>query len=150
MSVKGLAHAAIQAEDYEGTLDFYIRVLGFTVGHSWSLPAFKIKTASMLVSPDGRTCIEVFDRGAEVPAEGDKAPSREEVKHGALLHLAFYVDHVDEMVDKALAHGARIYVEPGNLELGEPALRIRNAVLHSPNGEIIELIEEVDFNVGTP
>ncbi|AIQ55400.1 VOC family protein [Paenibacillus sp. FSL R7-0331] len=147
MGVKGLSHVAIQANNYQATIAFYTEVLGFKVGHHWSLPAFMIEDASMLVSPDRRTCIEVFDNNAAIPAQGKKAASDEEVAHGAILHLAFYVDDVEEIYQKALAHGAKTFVEPGTLALGEPPLTVKNAVIHSPNGEVIEFIEEVDFDV---
>ncbi|MEC0167211.1 MULTISPECIES: VOC family protein [Paenibacillus] len=147
MSVKGLSHVAIQARDYKETITFYIEVLGFKLGHHWSLPLFQIKEASMLISPDQRTCIEIFDNDAVIPAQGKKASSEEDIAHGALLHFAFYVDNVDEMYQKALAHGAKAFIEPDNLSLGEPPLLIKNAIIHSPNGEIIELIEDVDFDM---
>ncbi|SEB20591.1 VOC family protein [Paenibacillus sp. 276b] len=146
MSVNGLAHVAIQARNYEDTLSFYTNVLGFKVGHSWSLPAFQITEACMLISPDQRTCIELFDPGAVIAAEGEPAESPEAVKHGALLHFAFYVDHVEEIYERALAHGAQPYIQPDWISLGEPPLQVRNAVVHSPNGEVIEFLEEVDFD----
>ncbi|MEK3720336.1 VOC family protein [Paenibacillus sp. FSL H8-0034] len=147
MSVKGIAHVAIQAKNYQATILFYTEVLGFKVGHHWSLPSFQIKEASMLVSPDQRTCIEIFDNEAVIPAQGKKATSEAEIAHGALLHLAFYVDNVDDMYHKALTHGASTYIEPGQLSLGEPPLVVKNAVIYSPNGEVIEFIEEVDFDL---
>lgn len=146
MNVKGLAHIAIQARIYEDTLSFYTNALGFKVGHSWSLPAFQITEACMLISPDQQTCIELFDPGAVIAAEGERADSPEAVKYGALLHFAFYVDNVDETYERALAHGAKPYVQPDWISLGEPPLQVRNAVVHSPNGEVIEFLEEVNFD----
>lgn len=146
MSIKGLAHVAIQAKNYQETIAFYTLALGFKVGHHWSLPSFQIKEASMLISPDGRTCLEIFDNEAVIPAQGRKAASDEEVVHGALLHLAFYVDQVDVIYQKSLAHGAKAYIEPSELALGEPPLLVRNALVYSPNGEVIEFIEDVDFD----
>ncbi|MDY8022585.1 VOC family protein [Paenibacillus polymyxa] len=147
MSVKGLAHVAIQARDYQETIAFYTEVLGFKRGHHWSLPSFQIQEASMLISPDQRTCLEIFDNDAVIPAQGKKAASEQDIAHGALLHLAFYVDNVDEIYQKALAHGARTFVEPKQLTLGEPPLVVTNALVHSPNGEVIEFIEDVDFDM---
>ncbi|WP_409340651.1 VOC family protein [Paenibacillus sp. MBLB4367] len=134
-------------KDYQATLAFYAQVLGFKIGHHWSLPSFRIKEACMLVSLDRRTCIEIFDNEAVIPAQGKKASTEEEIAHGALLHLAFYVQHVDDMYEKALAHEAKAFIEPGQLSLGEPSLVVRNAVIHSPNGEVIEFLEDVDFDV---
>ncbi|MGQ4680267.1 VOC family protein [Paenibacillus polymyxa] len=147
MSVKGLAHVAIQARDYQATIAFYTEVLGFKRGHHWSLPSFRIQEASMLISPDQRTCLEIFDNDAVIPAQGKKAASEEDIVHGALLHLAFYVNNVDEIYQKALVHGARTFVEPNQLTLGEPPLVVTNALVHSPNGEVIEFIEDVDFDM---
>jgi len=59
--------------------------------------------------------------------------------------LAFYVDNVVEMFHKALAHGAKAFIEPDYLSLGEPPLLIKNAIIHSPNGVIIEFIEDFDM-----
>lgn len=145
MSVHGLAHAAIQAQDYETTLEFYTQALDFRRGHHWSLPAFNLEKATMLISADGRTCLEIFDPRAVIPAQGRKPNAIEDITHGALLHLAFYVDNVQETYEKALAHGARTYVAPDTMQLGEPPLTVRNAVVHSPNGEVIEFLEYADF-----
>ncbi|WP_342415798.1 VOC family protein [Paenibacillus sp. FSL R10-2782] len=147
MSVKGLAHVAIQAQDYQATIAFYTEVLGFKRGHHWSLPSFQIREASMLISPDQITCLEIFDNDAVIPAQGKKASSEDEIAHGALLHFAFYVDDVNEIYQKALAHGARTFVKPDQLTLGEPPLVVKNAVIYSPNGEVIEFIEDVNFDM---
>ncbi|MGV2963051.1 hypothetical protein [Paenibacillus sp. AGC30] len=53
---------------------------------------------------------------------------------------------VEDIYQRALAHGAKAYVELDWISLGEPALRVRNALVHSPNGEVIEFLEEVDFD----
>jgi catechol 2,3-dioxygenase-like lactoylglutathione lyase family enzyme len=146
MQIKGLAPVAIQATDYQGTIDFYTRVFGFRVGHHWSLPSYRIQDASMLVSPDGRTCLENFDNDAVIAAQGRKAETADEIAHGALLHLAFYVENVEEMYQHVLEHRASTCREPSTLSLGEPPLLVKNALVFSPNGEVIELLEEVQFN----
>ncbi|MNI94430.1 hypothetical protein D3C73_1525330 [compost metagenome] len=56
------------------------------------------------------------------------------------------MDDVEATYQKALAHGAKAFVEPDTLSLGQPPLIVKNAVIHSPNGEVIEFIEEVDFD----
>lgn len=147
MNIKGFAHIAIQAKDYPATIKFYIEALGFKRGHHWSLPSFQIKEASMLISPDKRTCIEVFDDDAVIPAQGKKAQSEEEVTYGAMLHLAFYVEDVDKAFQTAIDHGAKPCVKADNISLGEPPLLIRNAIVYSPNGEVIEFIQDVDFDI---
>lgn len=127
MQIKGLAHIAIQATDYQGTLEFYTRVFGFRVGHHW------------------RTCLEIFHNDAVIAAQGRKAETADEIAHGALLHLAFYVEDVEIMYQHAFEHGAKPCEEPSTLSLGEPPLLVKNALVYSPNGEVIELMEEVRF-----
>lgn len=61
----------------------------------------------MLISPDQRTCIEIFNHEAVISAQGRKSSSEHDVAYGALLHFAFYVENVDEMFQKALAKGAK-------------------------------------------
>ncbi|MDN8591322.1 hypothetical protein Q0V21_21405 [Paenibacillus sp. 11B] len=77
---------------------------------------------------------------------GERADSPEEAKYGALQQFAFYVNNVDETYERALAHSAKPYVQPDWISLGEPLLQVRNAVMHSPNGEVIEFLEEVNFD----
>ncbi len=38
-------------------------------------------------------------------------------------------------------------MEPNQLTLGEPPLIVTNALVHSPNGEVIEFIKDVDFDM---
>lgn len=147
IGINGLAHVAIQAEDYEKTLIFYQEVLGFRIGHQWSLPEFNIEHACMLISPDQRTCIELFDAGAVIAAQGKRAHSRDDVRYGALLHFAFYVDDVEKIYQQSLAYGAIPYIQPAHLSLGDPQLWVHNAVIQSPNGEVIEFLQEVSFDV---
>ncbi|TCW41697.1 hypothetical protein EDC32_1011364 [Laceyella sacchari] len=146
MSVKGRAHIAFKREIIQKPSKFYTQAPGFNIGHRWTLPSFQIREAAMLGSPDRRTCIEVFDHEAVIPAQGRKAESEDEVAYGALLHLALYVEDVEEMYQKALVYGAKVCIHPEQLYLGEPPLVVKNALVYSPNGEVIEFIEEVDFN----
>lgn len=147
MNTKGLAHVAIMSYDYNKTIQFYRDVFDFKTGHHWALPTFKINDATMLISPDGVTCIEIFDRDAEVPAQGLKSNDKEDVRYGALLHFALYVDDVDAIYEKALAHGAKPVAPPDELHLGTPILDVYNAVFEGLNGEIIEVIKNVSFKV---
>ncbi|MCU6709165.1 VOC family protein [Paenibacillus sp. J5C_2022] len=139
-NVKGIAHIAIQAKHFEQAVAFYTEALEFQVAHTWSLPEFQLKKAAMLVSADRHTCIEVFDDEAQIAAQGSKAHSEEEMKHGALLHIAVAVDNVQEAYDRALKHGAANCIPPMHLKLGEPAWEVHNALVYSPNGEVIEFI----------
>jgi len=147
MNTKGLAHVAIMSYDYNKTIQFYKDVFDFKTGHHWTLPSFKISDATMLISPDEVTCIEIFDRNAEVPAQEIKSRHKEDVRYGALLHFALYVNDVDSIYEKALAYGAKSIAPPTELKLGTPILDVYNAVFEGLNGEIIEVIKNVSFKI---
>lgn len=143
--IKGLHHLAIRAQDFEKTLQFYIEALDFSVVHTWTLPEFNIKQAAMLKSWDGNTFIEMFDGAAAVPMEGEAAKTGEPVKTGALLHLAMSVDDAVAAYERCLLAGAKPCITPMSLSLGNPAVNVRNALIYSPNGEVIEFLEGQPF-----
>ncbi|MBB2150618.1 VOC family protein [Pedobacter gandavensis] len=99
----------------------------------------------MLKSWDGQTFIEVFDAEAAVPMQGEAAKLTEQVKTGALLHLAMRVENAEAAYTRCLLAGASPCIEPMSLLLGNPALPVRNALVYSPNGEVIEFLEGQPF-----
>lgn len=143
-NVKGIAHVAIQAENFQKVLSFYINALDFKIVHEWSLPQFNLKNAAMLKSSDGNTMIELFDKEADIAAQGRKRKENEEVISGALLHLAFNVYDVNLAYKKALSYGATKCIEPSTVILGDN-ITVKNALVYSPNGEVIEFINETIF-----
>lgn len=144
--IRGLHHLAIRAKDFEKTIQFYITALDFSICHTWALPAFNIKQAAMLKSWDGHTFIEVFDADAAVAMEGAAALAEEPVKTGALLHLAMSVDNAEMAYERCLMAGASPCIAPMGISLGTaPAIDVRNALVYSPNGEVIEFLEGQPF-----
>lgn len=143
--IKGLHHLAIRAKDFDQTLKFYTGALDFSVSHTWSLPEFNIRQAAMLKSSDGNTFIEIFDGQANAPREGRGANEGEEVRTGALLHLAMSVENAKAAYDRCLDAGAISCVEPMRLSLGNPPVIVNNSLVYSPNGEVIEFIEGNPF-----
>ncbi len=144
-NIKGLHHVAIRALDFEKTLKFYTEGLDYVVSHTWSLPEFKITRACMLKSADGSSYIEVFDYQAAVPCEGEMARGSENVTTGSLLHFALNVQDAAAAFHQAIAAGASACVPPSTLYLGTPAIKVVNALVYSPNGEVIEFLEPNDL-----
>ncbi|MGG0286592.1 VOC family protein [Peribacillus butanolivorans] len=144
-NIKGIAHIAIQAKDFDEVIRFYTNALNFKIAHTWALPEFNLEKAAMLVSSDGNTFIEVFDYEAQIAAQGRKALEHEEIKHGALLHFALTVENASEAYKTAIHFGAKNCVPPATMELGYPVIKVNNALVYSPNGEVIEFIEKVNF-----
>lgn len=145
VTVSGLHHVAIRAEDFEQTIRFYTAALDFTVVHTWALPSFNIRQAAMLRSKDGSAFIEVFDKQADAPAQGRKKADHEAPVGGAILHLALRVTDAKAAYTRALEAGATHCIEPMQFPVGEPAVMVRNALIYGPNGEVIELLEEMSF-----
>ncbi|QNK64876.1 VOC family protein [Pedobacter sp. PAMC26386] len=145
MGVSGLHHIAIRAEDFERTVSFYTEILGYTIGHTWSLPEFNLKQAAMLKSADGQSYIEIYDQEADIPAQGRKKQAQEDFVQTALLHICLTVENSKIAYEMAIAGGATSCHEPMVLELGNPAITVHNSLVYSPNGEVIEFLEWVNF-----
>ncbi|KIO78503.1 glyoxalase [Pedobacter lusitanus] len=145
MGVYGLHHIAIRAENFDQTVSFYTEILGYTIGHTWSLPEFNLKQGAMLKSPDGQSYIEIYDREADIPAQGRKKQDREEFVQTALLHICLTVKDSKLAYELAIAGGATSCHEPMTLHLGSPAITVHNSLVYSPNGEVIEFLEPADF-----
>lgn len=144
-NIRGIAHVAIQAEKFEELITFYVNALEFKVVHRWSLPQFNLKSAAMLKSSDGNTMIEIFDSEADIAAQGRKRNMGEEFVRGALLHFAINVYDVSRAYETALSYGATKCIEPSIVELGSPNKSVTNALVYSPNGEVIEFLNESIF-----
>ncbi|PSK89100.1 VOC family protein [Taibaiella chishuiensis] len=143
--ITGIHHIAIRATDFEATLAFYTQALGFSLSHSWSLPAFNLKQAAMLRAADGLSYIELYDEAADIATQGRKRLPGEPLTQTALLHICLGTGDAAAAFHRAIAYGATPCIEPMALELGEPAIKVRNALVYSPNGEVIEFLEPVAF-----
>ena len=141
----GLHHIAIRAEDFDRTVGFYTEILGCKIGHTWSLPEFNLKQAAMLKSPDGLSYIEIYDLAADIPAQGRKKKEQEEFVQTALLHICLTVKDSKVAYEMAIAGGTTSCHAPMVLHLGHPAITVRNSLVYSPNGEVVEFLEHVDF-----
>lgn len=138
----GFHHIAIRAKDFEQTILFYTKGLGFTLGHTWSLPAFNLKNAAMLKSPNGNGYIEIYDQDADIPAQGRKKLPTEEYVQTALLHICLTVTDSEKAYHHAIAAGATSCLAPMTIELGNPLYTVKNSLVYSPNGEVIEFLEQ--------
>jgi len=145
INILGLHHVAIRAKDFDRTVKFYTEGLGFSVSHCWTLPEFNIKQACMLKSADGNSYIEVFDHDANAPTQGEKAREDNEIKTGSLLHFALNVVNAELAFKYAIDAGGRECVAPDILYLGNPPLKVKNSLVYSPNGEVIEFLEPNSF-----
>ena len=147
-NISGFHHVSIKAQNWEETLAFY-KSLGFEVLHSWSLPEINMEKCAILHHPTINFHLEICDKQADMPTQGRKRQEGEGYVENALLHICFEVKDAELARRQALAFGARDLSEG----LAEIKLRnelktvhARNSLVYSPNGEVIEFLEAVDFD----
>ncbi|MBC9910101.1 VOC family protein [Chitinophaga varians] len=138
-NITGIHHLAIQANDFFATCRFY-EELGLEPFHTWTLPEYNITNAALLQIPGTGSFIEIFDKDAHIATQGRRKAPGESVVAGALLHLALTVADVEAAYAHALSLGATSCVAPGELSLGQPPLKVRNALVYGLDGEVIEFI----------
>ena len=92
--------------------------------------------------------IEICDKHADIPTQGRKRTEGDEYIENALLHICFVVKDAGEARLEALAYGASALSEgllALNLANAKKTVAVRNSLVYSPNGEVIEFLEAVDF-----
>jgi len=127
-----LDHFSIRTTDVTGTRDFYVHVLGLRDGER---PPFKFPGA-WLYSGD-RAVVHVIGVGPS-DNEGlvDYLGKRDEASRqgtGAVDHLAFMAEDIDEMRDRL----QRASIPSREREV--PLLGLRQIFIEDPNGVTIEL-----------
>lgn len=124
--INGVHHIAVKptAEQYEKTVKFYTELLGLEVVRQFGNPELPI----LMISCGDGTCMEIVPQESPSPAGG------------ALAHIAFSTDKVDEVVEIVRKAGYPIKSEPKDADLN--GFPIRNAFFFGPVGEEIELFWE--------
>lgn len=147
-NIIGFHHVSIKAKDFDNTLAFYTN-LGFEIAHSWALPDFNLEECVMLHHKAINYYLEICDYNADIPTQGRKRKADDEYIENALLHICFVVRDADLARKQALAHGAKD-LSQGLFELDLSneikSVKVRNSLVYSPNGEVIEFLEKVDFD----
>ena len=122
--MKGLHHIALWAPDESGfrqALEFYNKVLGCPVVHTWER---KGQSAAMLNLGGTRLELVIDPAGAS----------------GPFAHIAFDVEDVDAVVETVRAAGRPITMEPTDVSLG-PDYPARVAFCKGPIGEPVEFFQ---------
>jgi len=146
-NIIGFHHVSIKANNFEETLLFYQK-LGFQEVHRWSLPAFNLDKCVMLKHQAIGYHLEICDKDADIPTQGRKREVGDPYIENALLHICFTVKDAEEARKKALEIGATDLsngVFTLDLVDGEKTVNVRNSLVYSPNGEVIEFLEQTTF-----
>jgi len=124
-TISGIHHVALKAcgkEAFDKTIEFYRDILGLSLVRTWGEGK---EVAAMLAC--GNNLLEIF-------ANGD-----ERFYEGALRHIAFEVDNVDECVERVRNAGYEITTEPVDICISSnPPYPARIAFCTGPIGETVE------------
>ena len=123
--IKAIHHVAIKAkglEEYKKTIEFYNGLLEMPIVREWGTeesPAAMVDTGAGL--------LEIFANGNEVPTEG------------ALRHIAFETDNVDDCIECVRKAGYEITMEPKDIVIqSNPPYPARIGFCTGPVGESVE------------
>lgn len=140
-------HYSLKVNDFDRTLKFY-NSLGFQEVHSWSLPSFGLTRAMILYNEKINCYIELCDEDACIPTQGRKRTKEDEFVENAILHICFTVQDAEKAREEALKNGAFDFskeVFELTLSNARKSVNVRNSLVYSPNGEVIEFLESVNF-----
>ena len=123
--ITGLHHISLKCgtiEEFERAKAFYLDLLGFKVVREWP---------DGIMIDFGNGMLEIFSNGSGIKTKG------------ALRHIAFATDNVDEITDKVKKSGYEVFIEPNDIVIkSEPEFPARMAFFFGPLGEEIEFFQE--------
>lgn len=132
--VTGLHHVAIRARDFDRSVGFYTRVLGFTAKIAWNPPPAR----AIMLDAGAGDYLEIFERPDQTPPPPDEA---------AILHLALRTNDTDALLERVRAAGCEVTVEPRTARIANTIpstpspVPVRLAFFKGPDGEVIELFQ---------
>ena len=123
--IKGIHHISMKCgtdEELENVRNFYVNILGMSICREWN---------DGIMIDSGNGLIEVFSNG-----KGER-------RKGALRHMAFLTDNVDEMAEKVRNAGYTVFIKPNDKVIDSvPEYPFRMAFCYGPLGEEIEFFCE--------
>lgn len=147
-NITGFHHVSIKAQNFDETVLFYEK-LGFEIVHNWSLPDFNLEKCAMLHHKNIKYHLEICDKNSDIPTQGRKRKDGDEYIENALLHICFTVKDAGEARLKAIKYGAKD-LSKGVFQLDlinkNKTVNVKNSLVFSPNGEVIEFLENVNFD----
>ena len=124
--ITGLHHISMKCEtpeELEKAKTFYIDLLGFKKVREWP---------EGIMIDFGNGMLEIFSNGPGIKTKG------------ALRHIAFATDNVDETIDMVKNAGYEVFIEPKDIIIkSEPEFPARMAFCYGPLGEEIEFFHEM-------
>ena len=123
--ITGVHHISMKCgteEEFARAKEFYLNTLGFTVKREW--------TEGIMIDT-GNCMLEIFSNGPGIRTKG------------AIRHIAFGTDDVDNIIRKVKEAGYEVFIEPNDIVIrSEPECPARMAFCFGPLGEEIEFFQE--------
>ena len=123
--ITGLHHVSLKCgteDEFKRAKSFYLDVLGFKIVREWPEGA---------MIGFGNGMLEIFNNGDGIKTKG------------ALRHIAFATDNVEEIVSKVKGAGYNVFIEPNDIVIrSDPEYPARMAFCFGPLGEEIEFFQE--------
>ena len=123
--ITGLHHISLKCgteDEFKRAKSFYLDVLGFKIVREWPEGA---------MIGFGNGMLEIFNNGDGIKTKG------------ALRHIAFATDNVEEIVSKVKGAGYNVFIEPNDIVIrSDPEYPARMAFCFGPLGEEIEFFQE--------
>jgi len=123
-------HTAISVNNLEESINFYKSVFDLKFRSEGGRKESKYKFVNL--EDENHNVIELFKHEEPVPLQDDLM----NFQKVGIKHIAFIVDNLEEAIEKAVSHGAKI-IWP----IKEGITVKRLAFISDPNGIPIELIE---------
>lgn len=124
-SQSGFHHLALRARDYDRSLEFYTKGMGFPIAHSWG---------------EGEKRIALLDLGDGNYLELFACPESTEISSGnQFFHVALRSVDVDRDIEVVRALGCPITIEPKSVEVNGKTIRV--GFFLGPEGETWEFFQ---------
>lgn len=126
-------HVELGVDNMDVMIDWYVRVLGFSVEKAWTVDELPGVRLAYLIHPSGwRVEFAAGVSGPRTPKAKDFA---EAFQMRGLQHLAFRVTNVDAAVKAAVEQGASVLYPATDFPVGAER---RVAFIQDPEGNLIE------------
>ncbi len=125
---KGLHHVSIKVKDFAATVTLYTEGFGFTKDSAWTMGTGE---QAILLDMGNGAFLEVFSGGSAEPQ-----PT------GIFGHIAIASENCDADLQRALAAGAKVEIEPKDVTVPtNPPTPIRIAFCKGFDGELVEFFQ---------
>jgi len=153
MSVRALSHVAIGVRDMDSALEFYRDVVGLPVAsdrvekfaQGAGQPPAQRRAVYLRWGEGAHSSYVVLDQHLTKETQGAATP----LFDAGIHHFAFWVDDLDDVLERARAAGFDVVLGGGRAVgsewLGEPegGRPVRSAMLRDPEGNHVQLDERV-------